>query len=80
MLFSESELSVNANQDSKVNSVRFRKRDERLKRVVEARVKGEKEKEQEKKKKIEEKMAQLEKKNDMVLKTLRLGGNPHPTF
>ncbi len=63
-----------------MNSVRFRKRDERLKRVVEARVKGEKEKEQEKKKKIEEKMAQLEKKNDMVLKTLRLGGNPHPTF
>lgn len=44
----------------------FRKRDERLKRVVEARVKGEKEKEQEKKKKIEEKMAQIEKKNDMV--------------
>uniref|UniRef100_A0A671KEP6 Chromosome passenger complex (CPC) protein INCENP N-terminal domain-containing protein n=1 Tax=Sinocyclocheilus anshuiensis TaxID=1608454 RepID=A0A671KEP6_9TELE len=43
-----------------------RKRDERLKRVVEARVKGEKEKEQEKKKKIEEKMAQLEKKNDML--------------
>ncbi|XP_051548647.1 inner centromere protein A-like isoform X2 [Myxocyprinus asiaticus] len=43
-----------------------RKRDERLKRVVEARVKGEKEKEQEKKKKIEEKMAQLEKKNDMM--------------
>ncbi len=66
--------------NSKVNSVRFRKRDERLKRVVEARVKGEKEKEHEKKKKIEEKMAQLEKKNDMVLKTLRLGGNPHPTF
>lgn len=71
---------MNANQDSKVNSVRFRKRDERLKRVVEARVKGEKEKEQEKKKKIEEKMAQLEKKNDMVLKTLRLRGNPHPAF
>lgn len=44
----------------------FRKRDERLKRVVEARVKGEKEKEQEKKKKIEEKMAQIEKKHDMV--------------
>ncbi|KAI7812306.1 putative inner centromere protein [Triplophysa rosa] len=43
-----------------------RKRDERLKRVVEARVKGEKEKEQEMKKKIEEKMAQLEKKNDMM--------------
>lgn len=39
-----------------------------MKRVVEARVKGEKEKEQEMKKKIEEKMAQLEKKNDMVLK------------
>lgn len=71
---------MNANLDSKVNSVRFRKRDERLKRVVEARVKGEKEKEQEKKKKIEEKMAQLEKKNDMVLKTLRLRGNAHPTF
>uniref|UniRef100_A0A8C2JWZ8 Inner centromere protein A n=1 Tax=Cyprinus carpio TaxID=7962 RepID=A0A8C2JWZ8_CYPCA len=52
--------------DSKVNSVRFRKRDERLKRVVEARVKGEKEKAQEKKKKIEEKLAQLEKKNDML--------------
>ncbi|GAA6089788.1 inner centromere protein A isoform X1 [Tachysurus ichikawai] len=43
-----------------------KKRDERLKRVVEARVKGEKEKEQEKKKKIEEKMAQIEKKNDML--------------
>ncbi|XP_042608937.1 inner centromere protein isoform X1 [Cyprinus carpio] len=43
-----------------------RKRDERLKRVVEARVKGEKEKEQQKKKKIEEKLAQLEKKNDML--------------
>ncbi|XP_043083739.1 inner centromere protein A-like isoform X2 [Puntigrus tetrazona] len=43
-----------------------RKRDERLKRVVEARVKGEKEKEQETKKKIEEKMAQLEKKNDLL--------------
>ncbi|XP_062848883.1 inner centromere protein A isoform X2 [Trichomycterus rosablanca] len=43
-----------------------KKRDERLKRVVEARVKGEKEKEQEKKKKIEEKMAQLEKKNDLL--------------
>uniref|UniRef100_A0AAY5ERP4 Inner centromere protein ARK-binding domain-containing protein n=1 Tax=Electrophorus electricus TaxID=8005 RepID=A0AAY5ERP4_ELEEL len=43
----------------------FRKRDERLRRVVEARVK-EKEKEQEKKKKFEEKMAQLEKKSDMV--------------
>lgn len=50
-----------------MNSVCFRKRDERLKRFVEARVKGEKEKEQEKKKKIEEKMAQLEKKTDMVL-------------
>lgn len=49
-----------------MNSVHFRKRDERLKRVVEARVKSEKEKEQEKKKKIEEKMAQLEKKNDLV--------------
>ncbi|KAM9497166.1 inner centromere protein B isoform 2-T2 [Clarias gariepinus] len=43
-----------------------KKRDERLKRVVEARVKGEKEKELEKKKKIEEKMAQIEKKNDML--------------
>ncbi|KAK3526645.1 hypothetical protein QTP70_030858, partial [Hemibagrus guttatus] len=43
-----------------------KKRDERLRRVVEARVKGEKEKEQEKKKKIEEKMAQIEKKNDML--------------
>ncbi|XP_053496777.1 inner centromere protein A isoform X4 [Ictalurus furcatus] len=43
-----------------------KKRDERLKRVVEARVKGEKEKEQEKKKKIEEKMAQIEKKHDML--------------
>ncbi|TSK13389.1 Inner centromere protein A [Bagarius yarrelli] len=43
-----------------------KKRDERLKRVVEARVKGEKEKEQEKKKKIEEKMAQMEKKNDLL--------------
>lgn len=43
-----------------------RKRDERLKRVVEARVKGEKEKEQEKKKKMEEKFAQLERKNDMM--------------
>ncbi|XP_035377831.1 inner centromere protein A isoform X3 [Electrophorus electricus] len=42
-----------------------RKRDERLRRVVEARVK-EKEKEQEKKKKFEEKMAQLEKKSDML--------------
>lgn len=50
-----------------MNPVHFRKRDERLKRVVEARVKGEKEKEQEIKKKIEEKMAQLEKKSDMVL-------------
>lgn len=57
---------MNANLDSFVNSVHFRKRDERLKRVVEARVKSEKEKEQEKKKKIEEKMAQLEKKNDLV--------------
>lgn len=37
-----------------------------MRRVVEARVKVEKEKEQEKKKKIEEKMAQIEKKNDMV--------------
>lgn len=37
-----------------------------MRRVVEARVKGEKEKELEKKKKIEEKMAQMEKKNDMV--------------
>uniref|UniRef100_A0A3B4CJ74 Inner centromere protein ARK-binding domain-containing protein n=1 Tax=Pygocentrus nattereri TaxID=42514 RepID=A0A3B4CJ74_PYGNA len=43
-----------------------KKRDERLKRVVEARVKGEKEKEQEKKKKIEEKMAQIEKKHDLL--------------
>lgn len=33
-------------------------------------MKGEKEKEQEMKKKIEEKMAQLEKKNDMVFKYL----------
>lgn len=52
--------------DTQESIVNCRKRDERLKRVVEARVKSEKEKEQEKKKKIEEKMAQLEKKNDLV--------------
>jgi len=49
-----------------VNSIHFRKRDERLKRVVEARVKGQMEKEQEIKNKFEEKMARLEERNDMV--------------
>ncbi|XP_071385159.1 inner centromere protein isoform X3 [Centroberyx affinis] len=42
-----------------------RKRDERLKRVVEARVKEE-QKEEEKKKKIEQKMAQIDEKNDKL--------------
>lgn len=43
----------------------FRKRDERLRKVVEARVKEE-QKEEEKKKKIEQKMAQIDEKNDKV--------------
>ncbi|XP_048886766.1 inner centromere protein isoform X2 [Brienomyrus brachyistius] len=42
-----------------------RKRDERLRKVVEARVKEE-QKEEEKKKKIEQKMAQMEEKNDKM--------------
>ncbi|XP_010901483.1 inner centromere protein A isoform X2 [Esox lucius] len=42
-----------------------RKRDERLRRVVEARVKEE-QKEEEKKKKIEQKMAQIDEKNDKL--------------
>ncbi|XP_062320795.1 inner centromere protein isoform X3 [Osmerus eperlanus] len=42
-----------------------RKRDERLRKVVEARVKEE-QKEEEKKKKIEQKMAQIDEKNDKL--------------
>lgn len=42
-----------------------RKRDERLKRVYEAKVKEE-QREEEKKKKIEQKMAQIDEKNDKV--------------
>ena len=45
--------------------ITFRKRDERLRKVVEARVKEE-QKEEEKKKKIEQKMAQIDEKNDKV--------------
>lgn len=43
----------------------FRKRDERLRRVFEAKVKEE-QREEEKKKKIEQKMAQIDEKNDKV--------------
>lgn len=42
-----------------------RKRDERLRRVFEAKVKEE-QREEEKKKKIEQKMAQIDEKNDKV--------------
>ena len=42
-----------------------RKRDERLRRVFEAKIKEE-QREEEKKKKIEQKMAQIDEKNDKV--------------
>lgn len=45
-----------------------RKRDERLRRVFEAKVKEE-QREEEKKKKIEQKMAQIDEKNDKVCTT-----------
>lgn len=44
-----------------------RKRDERLRRVYEAKIKEE-QREEEKKKKIEQKMAQIDEKNDKVSK------------
>lgn len=45
-----------------------RKRDERLKRVFEAKVKEE-QREEEKKKKVEQKMAQIEVKNEVCLRS-----------
>uniref|UniRef100_H3DF80 Inner centromere protein ARK-binding domain-containing protein n=1 Tax=Tetraodon nigroviridis TaxID=99883 RepID=H3DF80_TETNG len=45
--------------------IRCRKRDERLKRVFEAKVKEE-QREEEKKKKVEQKMAQIEEKNEVL--------------
>lgn len=43
----------------------YRKRDERIRRVLEAKGKEE-QREEEKKKKIEQKMAQIDEKNDKV--------------
>lgn len=53
-----------------VNLILFccRKRDERLKRVFEAKVKEE-QREEEKKKKVEQKMAQIEVKNEVCLRS-----------
>lgn len=54
------------------SSVCCRKRDERLKRVFEAKVKEE-QREEEKKKKVEQKMAQIEVKNEVGVRSYSLG-------
>ncbi|XP_039516723.1 inner centromere protein A-like [Pimephales promelas] len=61
----ERKLKIEEERQKKREEMK-RKRDERLKRVVEARVKGQMEKEQEIKNKFEEKMARLEERNDMM--------------
>lgn len=48
----------------------YRKRDERLRKVFEAKVKEE-QREEQKKKKIEQKMAQIDEKNDKVREHVR---------
>lgn len=56
-----------------------RKRDERLKRVFEAKVKEE-QREEEKKKKVEQKMAQIEEKNEVCLRSSTFGPGPACRF